>query len=151
MKKRTSTLAGGLIALFCTLQLFSCKVEPVPIQYGKDACHFCKMNIVDKQHAAELVTQKGKVYKFDAVECLLNDLKTRETQTIGLVLVNTYDEPINLYPAETATFLISEGVPSPMGANLTAFKERDNAIQTMMEKFGEIFSWEQLKEEFSVK
>ena len=38
----------------------SCKVEPDEIEYGKDGCHFCKMTIVDNQHAAELVTAKGK-------------------------------------------------------------------------------------------
>jgi len=36
-----------------------CKVEPEPINYGKDQCHFCKMNIVDKQHAAQSSTQQA--------------------------------------------------------------------------------------------
>jgi copper chaperone NosL len=30
------------------------------------------MTIVDKVHAAEIVTKKGKVCKFDATECMIN-------------------------------------------------------------------------------
>ena len=41
----------------------SCNVGPQAINYGSDGCHFCKMTIVDKVHAAEIVTKKGKVYK----------------------------------------------------------------------------------------
>lgn len=58
----------------------SCSIEPAKIQYGKDACHYCKMNIVDKMHAAQYVTKKGKAFKYDAVECMLNDLKDKDQQ-----------------------------------------------------------------------
>ena len=54
------------------LLVFSCNVSPKPIDYGSDGCHFCKMTIVDKVHAAEIVTKKGKVYMFDATECMIN-------------------------------------------------------------------------------
>ena len=50
----------------------ACTVEPQPIQYGRDNCAFCKMTIVDGRYGSELVSSKGKVFKFDAVECLIN-------------------------------------------------------------------------------
>ena len=43
--------------------LIGCTVSPKPIDYGNDGCHFCKMTIVDKVHAAEIVTKKGKVFE----------------------------------------------------------------------------------------
>ena len=47
------------------LLLNGCSKGPKPIDYGNDGCHFCKMTIVDKIHGSELITEKGKVFKFD--------------------------------------------------------------------------------------
>ena len=55
------TLKRYLMAVLMLL-FFSCNVSPKPIEYGSDGCHYCKMTIVDKVHAAEMVTKKGKVY-----------------------------------------------------------------------------------------
>ena len=43
-----------------------------------------------------------------------------------------------------ATFLISENVPSPMGAFLSAFKNKVDAEKIQSEKGGELYSWEKL-------
>ncbi|MGB5288980.1 MAG: hypothetical protein WBN42_10875, partial [Ignavibacteriaceae bacterium] len=48
--------------------LASCGSKPEPINYGKDECEFCRMQISDNRYGAELVTDKGKVYKFDSIE-----------------------------------------------------------------------------------
>ena len=42
------------------LILIGCNASPKAIDYGNDGCHFCKMTIVDKVHAAEIVTKKGQ-------------------------------------------------------------------------------------------
>ena len=68
--------------LLIALLVFSCNSSPQPIDYGNDGCHFCKMTIVDKVHAAEIVTKKGKVYKFDATECMVNFIETFDTSEI---------------------------------------------------------------------
>ncbi len=60
-----------LLLLSLLFFVVGCSVEESPINYGKDACNFCKMNIVDKQHAAEIVTSKGKPFKYDAIECMV--------------------------------------------------------------------------------
>ena len=54
------------------INLDSCSTEPEQLQYGTDACHFCKMTLMDKKFGAELVTTKGKVYKFDDLSCFIN-------------------------------------------------------------------------------
>lgn len=131
-----------LIALF--LVLCACSSKPVAIEYGVDGCYFCKMTIVDKVHAAEVVTQKGKVYKFDATECMINFMDEFNTSTIKLYLSNNYTEPEALIDATTATFLISKNVPSPMGAFLSAFKNKEDAVKVQTAKGGTIYTWEEL-------
>ena len=106
------------------------------------------MTIVDKQHASEIVTTKGKVYKFDATECMLNFMKGREDQTIALFLVNGYSVPGELIDARRATYLVSEGIPSPMGAYLTAFETEMEAIEAQEKHGGERYSWQQIRNRF---
>jgi copper chaperone NosL len=126
------------------LVLTSCQVGPQAIDYGNDGCHFCKMTIVDKVHAAEIVTQKGKVYKFDASECMINFKKEFDASEIKLYLTNIYTEPETLVDATQATFLISKNVPSPMGAFLTAFKTKEDAKEVQTKKEGTLYTWNEL-------
>ena len=122
----------------------SCNVGPQAINYGSDGCHFCKMTIVDKVHAAEIVTKKGKVYKFDATECMIHFMNEFNLSEIKLYLSNNYTEPEVLIDATKATFLISENIPSPMGAFLSAFKTETEAQKFQSEQGGRLFNWNQL-------
>lgn len=121
--------------------MISCSVAPVKIEYGKDVCSFCDMTIVDKTHAAEFVTKKGRAYKFDAVECLINDLKTKKESDLAFILVTDYLKLGELVNAKTATYLVSEKIKSPMGANLSAFKTKAEIYYK-----GKTFNWQQIKE-----
>ena len=131
-----------IIAL--TLLLFSCNVSPKAINYGSDGCHFCKMTIVDKVHAAEIVTKKGKVYLFDSSECMVHFLGEFDPNEVKLYLSNDYNKPEALIDATKATFLISKNVPSPMGAFLSAFKTEAEAKKVQAEKDGTLYTWEEL-------
>lgn len=135
-----------LMVLVIGFALLSCSPKPQAIVYGSDGCHYCKMTIVDRIHAAEIVTDKGKVYTFDAIECMLNYDKEIEVGINTMYLVNHYGTPEELINASEATFLISKNIPSPMGAFLTAFETKNEAVKIKMEKEGEIYSWEELLE-----
>ena len=138
-----------LVGLLLVLNLlFSCSIEPSKIEYGKDACHYCKMTIVEETHAAQIVTKKGKPYKYDAIECLLNDFENREEKDIALFLVTDYVTPKKLIDAKTATYLISKNIKSPMGANLTAFTQKENAEKYATNGIDNIFNWEELQDHF---
>jgi len=139
------------IIIISTLVLSACSSKPKAIEYGSDGCHFCKMTIVDKLHAAEIVTKKGKVYKFDATECMINFLEEFDASTVKLYLSNNYSNPEELIDATKATFLISENIPSPMGAFLSAFKNKDDAIKMQVEKSGDIYTWDELLTRFKNK
>ncbi len=126
------------------LLLFSCNIQPQDINYGEDACHFCRMTIVDKQHGAEIVTKKGKAYKFDASECMINHLAEIDSTTVGLYLINDFNTPGELIDATEATFIISKNIPSPMGGFLSGLASKEEAETLQKEKQGELYSWNEL-------
>ncbi len=138
----------GIIILLLTI---SCKVEPETIEYGKDQCSFCVMNIVDKTHAAQYVTKKGKQFKFDAIECLVNDLSEKNEGDLAIILVANYSNPGEMIDAKTASYLISPNIKSPMGANLSAVSNVKNAKELQQKYAGEIYNWETLKKRLSDK
>lgn len=131
--------------ILLVVTLYNCSVSPQPINYGKDGCYFCKMTIVDKLHAAEIVTKKRKIYKFDASECMINYIKDIDTTEIKYYLTNVYTNPEKLMDATQATFLISKNIPSPMGAYLSAFNLKEEALKIQLEKGGIIYSWKELQ------
>lgn len=134
-----------MIRLLPFLALFlltaSCKIAPQPIAFGTDACHFCHMTIVDRQHACELVTDKGKAFKFDAVECMVHHLSQREIAPGALLMVSDFNQPGTLIEAESAAYLISENLPSPMGAYLTAFSSQQDGLEAQKEYGGNLYDW----------
>ena len=136
------------LSLFLIFFSEACSIESEPIEYGRDACSFCKMNIVDRQHAAEIVTNKGKAFKFDAIECMMRDIKKRNEDEIALFLITDYSTPGKLVDAKKSTYLISEAIPSPMGANLSGFESKENALKVQKEKNGKLYNWEELKSKF---
>ena len=131
-----------------SLFLLACEIKPAEINYGADGCSFCTMTIVDNQHAAQLVSDKGKVFKYDAIECMLNDLKTRSENEIGMLLVNDYNSPGELVNALEATYLISESIPSPMGAFLSAGKDESQMISLKEISGGDLFTWSTLRKKY---
>ncbi|WP_373517738.1 nitrous oxide reductase accessory protein NosL [Pricia sp.] len=140
-----------LLLLIVPLAFTSCNIGPEPINYGSDACHYCSMTIVDKQHAAEFVTQRGKAFKFDSIECMMNSVKDTDSTEIALFLANGFDTPGKLIDGTKATYLISKNIPSPMGEFLSAFENREAAGLVQSEQNGALFSWQDLKERFEIQ
>lgn len=135
------------IILSLSLVAMSCNHDPEPINYNSDQCALCKMAIEDTRFGAELISKKGKVFKFDAAECMvkyINKGKIAEDEISKLYVID-YTQPTVLVDALLVTFLISENLPSPMGANLSAFFNRSTAEKYQSEKGGELFNWEGLK------
>ena len=137
-----------VIGIICFLILSACNSEPKQITYGSEGCHFCSMTIVDKQHAAQFMTKKGRSYSFDATECMLNYLRDVEPETVALYRVNDYTNPGVFVDATAATYLISAIIPSPMGAFLTAFSNKDEAKKAQLHNSGKLYTWAELNEKF---
>lgn len=148
MKIRFHKPCAGIVIL---LLVSSCKISPQKIEYGKDQCSFCIMNIVDKTHAAQYVTKKGKQFKFDSIECLINDLSDKNEEDLAILLVSDYGNPGKMIPAKTAAYLISKEIKSPMGANLSALSAYGEAQELQRDHTGEIYAWDTLKQKLSDK
>lgn len=146
MKKVFYATLIGLLWL-----LVACQVEAKKINFGHDACSFCKMTIVDQQHAAQYVTKKGKQFKFDAIECMVNDLSEKDRSEIAILLSADYGEPGSMTDATTATYLISKKIKSPMGAFLSGFSSNEKALHTQKESGGHLYTWKELLVKFDVE
>ena len=122
-KVNNKNIAAAMIVPMM-MMLQSCDTGPEPIAFGKDQCHFCKMVISDKSFGAELVTTKGKVYKFDDTHCIASFLKSNylEKTEIAVVYLVDYAQKEKLIPAETAFILRSDKIRGPMGGNTAAFE-----------------------------
>lgn len=139
-QKRYNMKQFSLIVIICVL--FGCSKAAEPINYGKDMCHFCKMTIVTKTHAAQMVTSKGKQFKFDAIECMINFLEPKQDliPESQLLIVN-YVTPGTMIDAKQASYMISEKISSPMGANLTGFDSIESAKKVVNSNSAKYYDW----------
>ena len=125
----------------------SCSVEPTPISYSNDECKFCMMKIMDERFGAEIVTEKGKIYKFDSAECMLRYSKENPGNPKH-VMVTHVNAPNVLQDAKSSYYVICENIPSPMGANLSSYPNMEFATTKVMELGGKTYSWDELLEKF---
>lgn len=126
--------------------LASCSVEPEAIVFGKDHCHFCKMTIVDEKFGAELVTKKGKLYKFDDVRCFLDyynsGYEPRDMYKHKLVV--DFAGEGALIDATGALYLISPEIRSPMDGQVAAFRSKPALEDANRQWNGISLSWDEL-------
>jgi copper chaperone NosL len=54
-------------------------------------------------------------------------------------------------PAKEATYLVSKEIKSPMGANLTGFASKEEALNTQNKRGGEIYTWNELLIKFDAE
>jgi copper chaperone NosL len=113
-----------LITCIASLLMVACNPKPEKINYGKDSCAECKMTIMDSKFGAEVVTKKGKIYKFDDTHCIALFLERRgvDLSNIHKTLFARYDEPGEFVDVKNAEFVVSAQFKSPMGGNAAAFK-----------------------------
>lgn len=138
---RSKTMAG---ALTMTLLLSSCQSGPEPIQLGKDACAFCKMTIIDGRFGGEIITSKGRVFKFDDIHCLRNYQDQHRELGSTEVWLSAFSEKGQLLPAASATLLSSQDLHSPMGGNIAAFPNSETAASAQKKYRGVFYSWNNL-------
>jgi copper chaperone NosL len=127
------------------LMLVACSVDPQPIKYGSDQCDFCKMTIMDKRFAAEVMTKKGKAYKFDDVRCMSNFLlgDNVKVDNVEGMYVTTYTDNAFIRVGE-AQFMKAEELRSPMGGNVAAFADAAARDKAAKEMNGRAVTWEEI-------
>ena len=128
--ENTVDMKIGLTILcpFLSLCLSSCGRAYEPIEYGKDPCAHCRMTIVDDRYASELVTGKGRAYKFDDVICMKQFIAAQLPDDQALIFVEDYSKQVaGVIDAKTAIYLQHELFSSPMNGNYAAFASEADA------------------------
>jgi copper chaperone NosL len=146
MKKSFSTacIAMLLLPLFFT----SCSPGPKPIEYGQEACSYCTMTISDPHFGGEIITTKGKAYKFDDMHCLLSFLqegKIAKPDIKEMYAVNFSGDHDLIKVDESLLLFKCDALKSPMGGNIAAFNNSDS-IAVLMAKYkkGIPLNWDEL-------
>lgn len=141
-KYNYSAVAIILLSLIFT----SCQTGPEPFNFGKDGCHFCKMTIMSPQFGAEIITKKGKIYKFDDLHCLVKALKNGDIKQddIAQNLVVNYQKENDFLQAESAAYVVSDKIRSPMNSNTAALNNEQAAAELQTTVDGQIVNWQTL-------
>ena len=137
----------GMMSFVVVLFFSSCQPSgPEPININKDLCSFCKMTISEAHYAAELITQKGRIYKFDDIQCMTAYMKENAETSFGSFYVCNFPENNELIPAETAYYIIGGELRSPMAGNIAAFKTKEEAEKYKTINSAESTNWEKITE-----
>jgi copper chaperone NosL len=108
------------------------------------------MTLMDKKFGAEIVTKKGKVYKFDDVNCMLSFYNTGAEPEENILhrLIVDFSNPEKLIDAQQAVYVKSDGIKSPMASSIAAFERKSDMDQYNKEWKGIVLSWGELVTEF---
>lgn len=137
------------LMLFGTLVLLlaACSQEPVEIHYGSDECAYCKMMITNDHFATQLITEKGKSYTFDSIECLAALQNEHADELEGAKMwVSDYNQPGHWLDARKAQYVESEVIKSPMGRSLLALPSAQEAEEMIREKPGTLLKWDKVSQ-----
>ncbi len=133
--------ASAAIAFLFTAS--SCNSEPQAIVIGKDNCSFCKMTISDNRFGAEVITKKGKVFKFDDAHCIHSWLQENNAPGIASFFTD-FSNQHTLIKAGQAMFLRSDALKSPMGGNTAAFSNINDLNVVLKQYNGTVLHWNEL-------
>jgi copper chaperone NosL len=143
IKKTTSASAA---AVMLVLFFASCNIKPQPFAYGKDICDDCKMTIMDPKFGGEIITKKGKIYKFDDTHCMIHFTKSesvKESDIAQIVFID-YNNEKKFLDVKSNYFVVSPQLKSPMNGNAASFSSKEIADQKAKETNGVVKNWDQL-------
>lgn len=148
IKKRKHELkpATALASILFVLFISSCNTGPEAIIPGKDHCDFCKMTVSDNHFGAEIITKKGKSFKFDDAHCILSFLQNNgvDHKDVKEIYFTDFSGTHSLIKADQAFFLKSEALKSPMAGNIAAFASKDSLNKINTEYKGAMITWSEL-------
>lgn len=131
-KANRKKIASAVLAVIPSLLLLSsCSNNLKPINYGKDECDNCKMTIMDKKFAAEILSVKGKAFKFDDLICTKQFVEAGkiDMKQIQDIFINNFSKPGEFIKLKESFVASSESLGSPMGGNMAAFSSADEAMK----------------------
>jgi len=108
------------------------------------------MTLMDPKFGAEIVTKKGKVFKFDDVNCMLGFYHAdfEEQGNIAHLLVVNFAQPTKLIDATNSWYLKSDLIKSPMASGIAAFATEDEYVRYKKEWKAILMSWGETNTQF---
>ena len=145
-KSNLSVKAEAVAASVLALLFFSCSAKPEPIVLGKDDCSYCKMTIISPAFGGEIVTKKGKVFKFDDLHCMISFLKAKEVnqKDIMQLLAVNYTKQNEFIDVNKAVFIKGDNLHTPMNGNVAAFSDERSASIQNAHINGQIEYWKNI-------
>ena len=149
MKRTLTSVKEKFVPAVAALMVFfisSCTTKPEPFAYGKDICDDCKMTIMDPKFGGEILTKKGKIYKFDDAHCLVGFIKNgrvKETDIAQTVFID-YSNDKNFLDVKSSFFVVSPELKSPMNSHAASFSSKEPAEKKAKEINGTVKSWDEL-------
>lgn len=141
--KKTRPAMAAIVISF--LALSSCgSNEPKPIALQSDNCDFCKMTIANARFAGEVITEKGRYYKFDDVACMIHYLKANTRVNYSSVFVGDYLQPNKFIPAKSGFFIKGGTITSPMRGDTAAFSSAKEAGEYAKKLSATPIRWDEL-------
>ncbi len=116
-----------------------------------NACAYCQMALHQEEFVSEISTSEGETIRFGSIECLLNYLVEKNSSENKNIRVSDYLHPQNKISAEEATYLKSDKIHSPMGANLAAFHSEAEAKDFSSGKNDKIYTWQEIYDLYQSK
>jgi copper chaperone NosL len=104
------------------------------------------MTLIDKKAGGEIVTAKGKIFRFDDTRCIVEYLQSGaiKKDIEAKVYLVDYSGDGSFIPSEKAYLLKSEALHTPMGGNVVAFRD-DASRQKVIDKIqGTPVTWAEL-------
>lgn len=147
-RKKKSTINTVVVSFLAVSMLCGCSNgEPEPIKINKDRCDHCEMTISEGRFGGEVITEKGRVYKFDDLFCLLNYTNENYEVNYTRYFIHDYSKNNHLIDAQKANFVVSKELKSPMGGNTAAFESTKEAEKFAEKAKTEVLIWGSLRQQ----
>lgn len=112
------------VAVFANCQKQA--VAPVPIA-SEEMCSYCRMAISEKRFAAELIDSESQAFKFDDIGCLVNFVRNKKSSSKPVAYFVMDFDAREWVKAESAFYVRSSEVATPMNGGMIAFKDQSKA------------------------
>ena len=143
------TVWSCIVLMVLGLFLTACSDGPREVHVGEEECAHCRMLVSEERFASQLITDRGRHYVFDSIECMVEFLDENEEVTedrIQALWVTDFPDPGAWTPVDQAWFLRSDDLRSPMGLNLSAYARAESAEDARQAFGGEVMRWEDVRE-----
>lgn len=150
-RKKTQTIAASkathttkmAVAVLTVMLASSCNTQPEPLVIGKDLCADCMMTIMEPKFGAEIITKKGRIYKFDDLHCVVNYINKKKInqEDIKQTLTIDYNNASQFVNVTEAAFVTSPQLKSPMNSNTVAFASKEAAANAATQTSGTVKDW----------